>query len=103
VGYGAGVGGEPVLPPGGGGGVGEKAGAGNNPQPSPLALLMRSAAERGRKVALPGQFLFPRFVSEAEEADIVRFLDSCEPAWKLRRFNGPHRWGSVIHSQYSVR
>jgi hypothetical protein len=60
--------------------------------PNPLVLLMRSA-ERGDRRKLAGQFLFPRFVSEAEEADILRFLDACEPAWKLSRFNGPHRRG----------
>jgi len=69
--------------------AGVEAGAAGNP--NPLALLMRSAAERGDKTRLPGQFLFPLFISEVEEAKIVRFLDDCKPPWKLSRFNGPHR------------
>lgn len=47
---------------------------------------------------LPGQHTIPDFISEAEEAELLEFLDGpdTQPPWKPSTFNGRHfgrRWG----------
>ncbi|KAK9863461.1 hypothetical protein WJX84_004168 [Apatococcus fuscideae] len=46
--------------------------------------------------SLPGQSLFPEFISEGEEAALLHLVDHQPPAWKDSTFNGSHRgkaWG----------
>lgn len=46
--------------------------------------------------SLGGLILVEDFVSEGEEASLLRWLDAQKPGWVLRHFNGPAlgmRWG----------
>lgn len=47
---------------------------------------MKSAANN----KLPGQYLHENFISEEEERRLIEYIDTCEPAWHLSTFNGPH-------------
>lgn len=50
--------------------------------------------------ALLGHHVFMNFITEQEEEDLLRWIDTCAPPWKTLRINGRHhgkKWGHFVN------
>ena len=66
--------------------------------PAPLVVApgLPSPCSAAALPELEGLYLVKEFVTEAEEASLLAWLDGEVPGWQLRHFNGPAygmRWG----------
>ena len=50
-----------------------------------------------------GEYLYPEFVTEGEEAALLHLVDHEEPAWKDSNFNGRHRSALATPAMFNVK